>query len=398
MAERLTIPLRPEEKAAPPMHVCVTGATGYVAGHIVARLLAAGHTVHATARDPSNAKSVAHLTSLPGAGERLRLFEADLLREGSFDAAMAGCAAVMHTASPYALDCPAGKEEEMLIGPALRGTENVLASVTRTPGVTRVLVTSSVVAVWGDPNERGKGHVFTEEDWNKVAHPKSYPYFYSKMVAEKRAFEMAEAAGGRWSLVTLNPGVVWGPPIGKRLDGESVTQMADLLSGALWPWAPPLGTAVVDVRDVALAHCLALVKPGAKGRYLLANQERGWYLLPDAARILKRSGAYRGAWLPPLLPDYYGLMAFGPIMGCPVPITKATYKKRPLVSTAKAARELGITEWIPMQRSVLDMAADMKAKGMVPGFKVPVAWPVLAIAGLLLLWGLRALAGAVLGL
>lgn len=41
----LTIPLRPEEKAAPPMHVCVTGATGYVAGHIVARLLAAGHTV-----------------------------------------------------------------------------------------------------------------------------------------------------------------------------------------------------------------------------------------------------------------------------------------------------------------------------------------------------------------
>lgn len=82
--------------------------------------------------------------------------------------------------------------------------------------------------------------------------------------------------------------------------------MIDLLSGAFWPWAPPLGTAVVDVRDVALAHCLALVKPAAKGRYLLTNQEAGWYLLPDAVRILKRSGAYKGAWLPPLLPDYYG--------------------------------------------------------------------------------------------
>lgn len=397
MAAELTIPLRPEEKAAPPMHVCVTGATGYVAGHIIARLLAAGHTVHATCRDPKSQAAVGHLTALPGAGERLKLFQADLLRDGSFDAAMAGCTAVMHTASPYTLDCPPGKEEEMLIAPALKGTENVLDAVNRTPSVTRVLVTSSVVGVWGDPDERGKGHVFTEDDWNKVAHPKRYPYFYSKLRAEQRAYEMAEAAGGKWSLVTLNPGVVWGPPVGKRLDGESVGQMIDLLSGAFWPWAPPLGTAVVDVRDVALAHCLALVKQGAKGRYLLANQQQGWYLLPDAARILKRSGAHNGAWLPPLVPDYYGLMAFGPMMGCPVPITKATYRKRPLVSTAKAARDLGITEWISMQRSVLDMAEDMKAKGMIPAWKLPVAWPVLAVGfvmfAALLFWAARTYLG-----
>lgn len=577
----LDIPLRPEEKAVKPQTVCVTGATGYVAGHIVHRLLAAGHTVggwpgpgglpggrgaaarsagrsrdpapprggaraqaaaagacsssaaakswsgtqalalivagarqlhtrrraahskqncdsirarrqraagpqprtrsateqgprpaaralskstppsrarvptpapspapaprpqvHATARNPSNAASVAHLTSLPGAAERLKLFKADLLTDGAFDEAMAGCAAVMHTASPYLLDCPAGKEEELLIGPAIRGTENVLGSVNRTPTVKRVLVTSSIVAVWGDPRERGKDHVFTEEDWNKIAHPRNYPYFYSKMMAEKRAYEMEAEAGGRWGLVTLNPGVVWGPPIGEpvvgggaggaclgvgvlrmrvgvacvyvhvsrdrggcpnarapfptahpspspnprpagsRADGESVSQMIDLLSGALWPWAPPLGTAVVDVRDVALAHCLALVKESAKGRYLLVNQQRGWYLLPDAARILRRAGPkYRSRWLPPLLPDYYGLMLFGPIMGCPVPITKATFRKRPAVSTAKAARDLGISEWISMQKSVVDMAEDMTAKGMVPAWKLPVAWPVLLIAG-----------------
>jgi hypothetical protein len=50
--------------------------------------------------------------------------------------------------------------------------------------------------------------------------------------------------------------------------------MIDLLSGAFWPWAPPLGAGVVDVRDVALAHCLALVKESAKGRFLLVNQVR----------------------------------------------------------------------------------------------------------------------------
>jgi hypothetical protein len=48
----------------------------------------------------------------------------------------------------------------------------------------------------------------------QVAHPKKYPYFYAKMMAERRAFEMEQEAAGRWSLVTLNPGVVWGPPIG----------------------------------------------------------------------------------------------------------------------------------------------------------------------------------------
>jgi dihydroflavonol-4-reductase len=174
--------------------------------------------------------------------------------------------------------------------------------------------------------------------------------------------------------------------------------MIDLLSGAFWPWAPPLGTAVVDVRDVALAHCLALVKPEAKGRYLLANQERGWYLLPDASRILRKAAAYRGKWLPKLLPDYYSLLVVGPIMGCPVPITKATFKKRPLVSTAKAARDLGMTEWIPMQRSVLDMAADMTAKGMIPAWKLPVAWPVLAFIATLLTFLVARFARPALGL
>lgn len=91
-------------------------------------------------------------------------------------------------------------------------------------------------------------------------------------------------------------------------------------------------------------------------------------------------------------------MALGPMMGCPRPITKATFRKRPLVSTAKAARDLGITEWIPMQRSVLDMAEDMKAKGMIPAWKLPVAWPVLAVGAVLAVAFFHWLARTYLGL
>lgn len=65
--------------------------------------------MHATCRDPRNRKSVHHLLDLPGAAERLKLFAADLTVPGSFLHAMAGCSCVIHTASPYALECPPGQ-------------------------------------------------------------------------------------------------------------------------------------------------------------------------------------------------------------------------------------------------------------------------------------------------
>lgn len=68
-------PLYPAEAASPPLVVAVTGASGYVAGAVVARLLAAGHAVRGTVRDPGNKKKVAHLLAMPGAAERLTLFK-----------------------------------------------------------------------------------------------------------------------------------------------------------------------------------------------------------------------------------------------------------------------------------------------------------------------------------
>lgn len=43
---------------------------------------------------------MSHLLGLDGANERLHLFEAELLEEQSFDAAINGCEGVFHTASP----------------------------------------------------------------------------------------------------------------------------------------------------------------------------------------------------------------------------------------------------------------------------------------------------------
>lgn len=84
-------PLTPAERAEPPATVCVTGAAGFIASVVVCRLLAAGHTVHATYRQGDDPSTLAALRALPNAEERLRFFQADLLQQGSFDAALAGC-------------------------------------------------------------------------------------------------------------------------------------------------------------------------------------------------------------------------------------------------------------------------------------------------------------------
>lgn len=75
MAYPLRKPLYEIESTVVPTTVCVTGGTGYIAGAIIARLLAAGHTVHATVRDPNSEKKLQYLNSLPGATTRLKFFK-----------------------------------------------------------------------------------------------------------------------------------------------------------------------------------------------------------------------------------------------------------------------------------------------------------------------------------
>lgn len=296
--------------------VLVTGASGYIASWIVKYLLEDGHQVHATVRDPSNQKSVGHLLKLAeGAPGTLTLFKADLLDEGSFDEAMQGCSIVMHTASPFIIE---GFKDahEALTRPALEGTRNVLNSVNRCDSVKRVVLTSSVASVFGDGIElvRSGKAAFDESDWNTTSTEQHNPYQYSKVAAEREAWALHDKQQ-RWQLVTINPGMVYGPSLTSASKSASIDTLRQLGDGRLRSGVPDLSYGVVDVREVARAHLLAAFTPNAKHRYLLVNRVLSMLAI---ARILRQ--AFGKAYpFPTMRAPKLLVWAFGPLLG---PVTR----------------------------------------------------------------------------
>ena len=263
----------------------VTGGNGYVASWLVRRLLELGFDVRATVRDPSDPRKTEHLLAMaeefPGT---LSLFRADLMESGGFDRAMAGCALVFHTASPVVVR---GVEDPVreLIEPATRGTRNVLEAANRTPSVRRVVLTSSVSAIYEDAVDmrRIEAGRFDESHWNETSSERHHPYSYAKTEAERLAWRIA-GKQDRWDLVVVNPGLVLGPSLSPHSGPESVQLMREIGNGDLRLGVANFEFGIVDVRDVAEAHLRAALIPEANGRHILVSETMS---LPEVVRVLR---------------------------------------------------------------------------------------------------------------
>ncbi|CAH8387440.1 unnamed protein product [Eruca vesicaria subsp. sativa] len=244
--------------------VCVTGASGYIASWIVKLLLQRGYTVRATVRDPNDQKKTDHLLALDGAKERLRLFKANLVEEGSFEDAIDGCEAVFHTASPVSLTAEDPQAE--LIEPAVIGTLNVLKTCVKMSSVKRVILTSSIAAIIANASPSGPNGLVDETMFSdpSFCEEKKQWYALSKTLAEDEAWKFAKANG--LDLIVMNPGLVIGPILQPTLN-FSVAVVVELTKGK-----DPFMTKsyrFVDVRDVSLAHIKALETPSSNGRYII---------------------------------------------------------------------------------------------------------------------------------
>ena len=332
--------------------VLVTGGSGFVASHLIQQLLEGNDVVHTTVRSLSNKSKVRPLEEMqkkyPG---RLRLYEADLLQPRSFDAAMAGCAIVYHVASPFMLPEKIKDGQRQMLEPALLGTRNVLDSVNRTATVERVVLTSTVGAIFGDYIDvmSMENQTLSERYFNTSSNIENNPYHYAKVMAEQEAWRICNAQN-RWSMVAINPGLILGPSLTPASESGSLFLLDEMMKGYFFYGMPNLSFTTVDVRDVAVAHIKAAEKPEAKGRYILAEKQMVSFL--EIARIIR--AVHKRPYLlgNHQIPDWV-VRVIGPLFGLTQDYIRKHLGIRFQVDNRRSIDELGIA-YKPIQETLID--------------------------------------------
>ncbi len=283
--------------------VYVTGASGFIGSHVARELREQGHDV----RD-----------------EWVDLLDAPRLRR-----AVAGCDAVVHVAALYSFTAPAAELEAVNVG----GTRNVIEAA-RAAGA-RLVATSSCATCGPVP-----GRQATEEDlppdWELAV-----PYKRTKLEAER----LVLAAGG----VCVNPTTPVGD--GDRAPTPTGAMIRGIATGRYRAY-PRIGVNVVDVRDVARGHVLALEHGRPGERYLLGGADVTMREL--FAAVARLAGRPR-----PRLAVPYAAIRTGAALGL-INRNEAILAQTPAYfSWAKAGRELGYAAG-PVEPALARAVADLR--------------------------------------
>jgi len=287
-------------KPVAPMKFLVTGASGYIAIHVIDVLLREGHSVRGTVRSLTNADKVEPIKKLAPKPEQLELIEADLFNAECWKDAVKDIDVVMHVASP----CPSAppEDEQELIKPAVEGTLNVLKACLGS-SVKRVVVTSSVVSVSGMSPDKKE---YTEADWTPLDQANSSAYQKSKILAEKAAWDLIEETKSKnepvFELAVINPSLVMGPLLSPVFGASGMIFLnnftsKDPIKNDCFPCC--------DVRDVASAHYKAAILPEAVGHRHIVMSETEWIPILRIREILSKEFNAKGysVQTEPVLPD-----------------------------------------------------------------------------------------------
>jgi dihydroflavonol-4-reductase len=336
--------------------VLVTGGSGYIAGFCITQLIKEGWHVRATVRSLAREKEVRQaLSKLVDTTGKLDFCEADLNADKGWTDAAQGCDYVLHVASPLPAVNP--KNDDDLVRPARDGALRVLKAA-RDAGVKRVVMTASTASIAYGHGSREKP--FTEADWSdETNRGDTSAYERSKTIAERAAREWMAREGASLELVTIHPGAVLGPVLGKDFS-PSIEIVKKLMEGSL-PGLPKFGWPLVDVRDIADLHYKAMLAGGVAGERFIGAGPFAW--MTDIARTLKSRLGDKAKRVPSrTLPSVMLRVAamFDPIVRDRL---FELNKLRP-VSADKAKRVLG---WNPRSNDemIVDTARSLLAEGLV---------------------------------
>ncbi|KAH6686687.1 ketoreductase [Plectosphaerella plurivora] len=335
------------------MKTLLTGGTGFLGGHVLDTLLERGHTVLTTVRSEEKGKKL--LADYPDTPKDKLDFVVipDVASPGAFSGLGSyELEAVHHVASPFHYDVKDIQKE--LIDPAVLGTTGILKAIKEScPAVKSVVITSSFVAIIDmGKAQRGEDKTYSEADWNPVTLEQALSnpnlgYMASKTFAEKAAWEFVEKEKPGFTLSTICPPMIYGPvkSHAKSLDSVNTSNqfLAEVLQGKHKDGLPPTSFPTwVDVRDVALAHVLAMEREEAAGkRFLVAagnysNVELAktvYENFPDLREKLPEEKNFGGAPFP--APHLFGL------------------------DTSRVEKILGI-KYIPYEKTVIDAVKSFK--------------------------------------
>lgn len=328
--------------------VLVTGATGFIAQHIVDKLLARGYSVVGTARSESRYNPIfeAFMQKYPEAKLTFEIVP-DISVENAFDEVLKNhpeITAVLHTASPFSFGLNKSFEEAYL-NPAVNGTVNILKAIEKyAPQVTNVVITSSYAAIkTGIP-----GYIHTNESWNPVVwedvKDEGTAYSASKTYAEKAARAFVKEHKVNYKLATVNPPYVFGPQVFDFSVGPVLNTSNEIITAATKidknSTKPELGAVAlgVDVRDVAEFHILPLENEKAADQRLFICA--GPVVAQTILNIINEN-----------IPELKGKVA----VGDPASEKELVEKNTPKYDLSNLYKVIGDYKFISIKQSVVDV-------------------------------------------
>ncbi|KAK6197924.1 protein induced by osmotic stress [Scheffersomyces amazonensis] len=322
--------------------VFISGATGYIAQHIIVQLLKKGYNVVGQVR--SAAKGDALAKDVNNSNFSYEVVEV-LEKEGAFDEALLKHPEVtvfLHTASPVTFSAT-DNERDILI-PAIDGTKNVLKSIKKvSPQIERVVYTSSAIAAASFEETEAPDFVGGEDTWNEFSYEAAVKgsakdaYQGSKKYAELAAWEFVKTEKPNFKLTTVLPVYVFGPQAfvsGLKSLNLTAQVVANVLNLKKDDPIPEIGSNFIDVRDIAYAHIAAFEKENAVGKRLLVHSSRFNY--QNIVDIVRKNFSKLADQIP---------------VGTPVP--KDFFSHYNKLHDSNAREVVGI-EYTPLEKTIVD--------------------------------------------
>lgn len=272
--------------------ILVTGASGFVASHIIKTFLTSGYQVRGTIRSTSAIPSIQAAQGALASNLSFSIIT-DLTLPGALDEALDGVSGVIHTASPFVLN-PKDNETDLL-KPAIEMTTSVLAAAANQSSVKRVVITSSFASILDMNGGNRPGYKYSEKDWNPATYEEAaaspngaFAYCASKKLAEEAAWKWVDEHKPSFSVVTICPPWVFGPSLNQinSLDhlNESTETIWKLINGSTKEIPDIDFAGFADVRDVGQAHLKAYENDAAAGERFLVGSHFDYQSAVDTIR------------------------------------------------------------------------------------------------------------------